>query len=337
MNENTVDAGLKVSIIIPAYNVEKYIKNCIESILAQSFTNFEAIIVDDGSSDNTLDISQELSLSDSRVKVVHQDNKGLPGARNTGLKIANGDFVMFVDSDDWLEKNCLEKTVSVLKKEHADIVFFDHIREYNRGHEDHHAYSKNKVYQREKENEVFLYDMRTITAWGKLYSRDIIGADLFDETLQTAEDVEFNYRIYGKVNKAVFLTDCLLHYRIQDTSAIHGYNCEIEKKFEKPIRKIRSSLLSHPNTDKLRAYYSFAGIAYIIICRNKIALDPAASISAKVQQLSELSRKKWVKELFSNTKYLYMQKSRKAIILFGKNRMYLTILGAIAIKNHMER
>ena len=105
-----------VSIIIPAYNTEKYIGNCIESVIKQTYHNLEVIIVNDGSEDNTLGIITKARLRDNRVVVINQENNGPSAARNAGLKICRGDYVFFLDSDDWLIPNCIEKLISIKKR-----------------------------------------------------------------------------------------------------------------------------------------------------------------------------------------------------------------------------
>ena len=112
----------KISVIVPVYNVEKYIFQCVDSILNQTYRNIEIIIVDDGSTDKSSKICDEYQLKDSRVRVIHQKNKGLGGARNTGLKFATGEYVLFLDSDDWLECDALEIMINKIQNSRADIV-----------------------------------------------------------------------------------------------------------------------------------------------------------------------------------------------------------------------
>lgn len=105
-----------VSIIVPIYNVEQYIPKCIESILAQTYRDFELILVDDGSPDNCGKICDEYAKQDSRVHVIHQENKGVSAARNAGISLAKGEYIMLVDSDDFITENMLEKCMTVLQK-----------------------------------------------------------------------------------------------------------------------------------------------------------------------------------------------------------------------------
>ncbi|MBE7018668.1 MAG: glycosyltransferase family 2 protein [Ruminococcaceae bacterium] len=112
------------SIVVPAYNSEQFLSMCIRSVLSQSESDFELLIVDDGSSDNTLSILQKLSQTDARIKVFHQENKGHTGARNTGLKNATGEYVLFLDSDDGLEPDVLKQCKNAFQKDSSDIVIF---------------------------------------------------------------------------------------------------------------------------------------------------------------------------------------------------------------------
>ncbi len=114
-----------ISVIIPVYNVEDYLRECIDSVLCQTYHNFEIILVNDGSTDSSGEICDEYVEKDERVTVIHQKNGGLSVARNTGLSEANGEYVYFLDSDDYIEKNALETLLVIAQKDNSDIVFFD--------------------------------------------------------------------------------------------------------------------------------------------------------------------------------------------------------------------
>ena len=116
------DKAYKVSIIIPVYNVESYLKKCIDSILLQTYTNFELILIDDGSTDQSYEICDEYSLNDKRIKVIHKINEGVSKARNLGLSISTGDYICFVDSDDWIDCDMLEYII--VNADDFDIVQF---------------------------------------------------------------------------------------------------------------------------------------------------------------------------------------------------------------------
>ena len=124
----------EISIIVPVYNVEKYLKRCIDSILNQSFTNFELILVDDGSTDNSGKIIDEYAIKDERIKVIHKENGGQGSARNRGLDIAKGNYIGFVDSDDWIHKDMYKCMYKIINEDNTDIVQVGHnmVEEYTK-------------------------------------------------------------------------------------------------------------------------------------------------------------------------------------------------------------
>lgn len=114
----------KASVIVPVYNVKDYLNKCVASILAQTERDFELLLIDDGSTDESGALCDRLAETDSRIKVIHQENRGLGGARNTGITAATGDWLLFIDSDDWIEPETLEKTLTAGEHENADMVIF---------------------------------------------------------------------------------------------------------------------------------------------------------------------------------------------------------------------
>lgn len=118
------ESGL-ISVIIPVYNVENYLRECVDSVLNQTYQNFEIILVDDGSTDGSPTICDEYATSDERIRVIHQSNGGLSVARNNGLQASSGDYVYFLDSDDWIEPSSLEVLLECAKERRAQVVFFD--------------------------------------------------------------------------------------------------------------------------------------------------------------------------------------------------------------------
>ncbi|MGN1326481.1 MAG: glycosyltransferase family 2 protein, partial [Clostridia bacterium] len=112
----------KITVIMPVYNVEKYLEEAIDSVIYQTYQNLEIILIDDGSTDNSGNICDEYAKKDSHIKVIHQENKGLSGARNTGLDIATGEYIMFIDSDDIFPKDACEKMLKFMEEKDADYI-----------------------------------------------------------------------------------------------------------------------------------------------------------------------------------------------------------------------
>ena len=119
----------KVSIIIPVYNVQKYLRKCLDSIVNQTFKNIEIIIINDGSSDNSLNICKEYSKKDKRINIINKHNEGVSKARNTGLLYATGEYISFIDSDDWVEQNMIEELYNSITSNKADLCICNFIKE----------------------------------------------------------------------------------------------------------------------------------------------------------------------------------------------------------------
>lgn len=325
-----------VSVIIPAYNAEKYIKKCVESVIAQSYQKIEIIIVNDGSKDNTLEISKSLETVDPRVLVIDQPNQGPSAARNSGLRMCKGDYIFFLDSDDWLELDCIGFLMEIESKSCADIIFFDYFKNYGNREIEHHVYNHEFIYNDDFKNRFVLWDMRTITPWGKLYSRKCIEGIEYDEKMRIVEDVDFNYRVYKNVKTAHFTNRCLLHYRILEQSESHGYDSNVRKKFVYPLEKISSYMITD-NKEDLKAYYSFAAIAYIVVCQNGVVRNSAISYVQKLREIQEISKEAWVKDLFKHIKYVTIPISRKVIIYCSKIGLFSIVILAANVRKRLKR
>ena len=216
---------MKISIIVPVYNVEKYIRKCLDSILNQTFKEFELILVNDGSIDNSGKICDEYALKDKRIKVIHKKNGGLSSARNAGLDVVRGEYIGFVDSDDWIEPNMYELLYKVAKFKNADIVACN----YSQFKEKNKLLKKDGIYlnkieeiELEKLYEHILekkYPQIYWSAWNKLWKRDLIGNLRFKEG-RIYEDKLFLYEIiYRNNEKKIYkINDELYHYRIDNIS-----------------------------------------------------------------------------------------------------------------------
>lgn len=213
---------MKVSIIVPIYNTEHYLDNCVNSIINQTYRNLEIILVNDGSKDNSGDICDKFSVLDKRIKVIHKENGGVSSARNIGLDICSGDYIMFVDSDDWIENTTVDKLIDIQKEGNFDVVMFGVYFEYTKQNK-----VKNYIFKNEK-----FYELSKITSllpslikeekinalWNKFYSSALIKENniKFNESLNIAEDALFNYQIFMHVKSYCTLNDCFYHYMIRN-------------------------------------------------------------------------------------------------------------------------
>ena len=196
----------KVSVIVPIYNVEKYLEKCINSLLSQTLEDIQIILVNDGSKDNSGNIAKEYEKNNKdRVIYVEKENGGLSDARNYGLKYATGDFIAFLDSDDYIEKNAYEEMYNKAIEENADYVECDFIWEFpNKIRVD-----KQYPYKNKKEMLSFV----RVVAWNKLIKRQLI----IDNNLEFPkglryEDVEFTYKLIPFINKFAYVDKPFIHY-----------------------------------------------------------------------------------------------------------------------------
>ena len=165
-----------ISIIVPVYKVEKYIHKAVNSILEQTYKNLEVILVDDGSPDNCPKICDEYAAKDKRVKVIHQKNMGLAAARTSGIIKAKGEYVSFIDSDDWIESNMLEKMTLAAEKNCADIVICDY-KIFNGDEEktcEIHRQKLNNEWTVERFRDEFLFDNYANFMCNKLYRKKVV-------------------------------------------------------------------------------------------------------------------------------------------------------------------
>jgi glycosyltransferase involved in cell wall biosynthesis len=232
-----------ISIIVPAYNVEKFLPTCIDSIITQTFTDFELILVNDGSTDSSAEICDFYAQKDIRIKVIHQKNQGLVNARKSGLSIASSKYVLYIDGDDYVESDFCEKLINQTINFDADIVIGGYIRNY-RGrmisiksvipagryeNEEIDSIWKKMIYT----GDFFLHGISTYS-WGKLFKRDILLPIQMSipSDITIGEDAACVYPFISKVKKLVIVDECNYHYVQHQSSMLKTFSnvkYEIEK------------------------------------------------------------------------------------------------------------
>lgn len=201
-----------ISVIVPIYNVEPYLCRCIDSLLKQTYSNFELILVDDGSPDNCGTICDAYAKRDSRVLVIHKINGGLSDARNAGLKIAQGEFIAFVDSDDWVAVDYLEKLYTALITTNSDICECIALKTDGSDIPPNVPPSAPSVYESYSALEQLIHDGPFHQhVWNKLYRKSVI-TDVFFPMGKTHEDEFWTYQVFGKAKKISKISDVLYFY-----------------------------------------------------------------------------------------------------------------------------
>lgn len=223
----------KISVIIPVYNTEKYIEKCIQSVLGQTYTNLEIICVDDGSVDNSGAILDAFAKKDARIKVIHQENAGVSDARNAALRVATGDWIGFVDSDDYIDADMYETMLKANEQQGADIISCGYYLEYedrcvvaeNRKDVPAHAVDTKQflrfVYERDVYKGVASY------LWTRLIKRELVYSQnnelktSFPKELDMSEDLIFLVEVMKDSKKSLYVETPLYHYLQRDDSVCH--------------------------------------------------------------------------------------------------------------------
>ncbi len=246
-----------VSIVVPVYHVGAYIRQCVDSILGQTYQNIQLILVDDGGDDECPDICNQYALQDARVRVIHQENKGLSGARNSGMEAVTGSYVMFVDSDDWIDLETIDTALRFSEENDLDVVLWSYASEYH---------DKTILRPLFGEEPVIWEDGRTIhrrivgligselsephkadacvTAWGKLYRRGVVENVRFVDTKRIGtEDALFNIYALKNGHRVGYLPETFSHYRkTNETSLTSGFKAELAYRWETLYQMIEDYL-----------------------------------------------------------------------------------------------
>ena len=244
----------KISVIVPIYNAEKkYLTECVDSIIGLDYKNIEVILVDDGSTNSSGEVCDGYADKDERIQVIHQKNQGVSVARNTGIDQATGEWIAFVDVDDWLEKNIFSEVMGQIKEKKTDLVVWNMYMNYS---------NVEKVAQNYKETfytdskieieEIRLRLLRTISIYNNeknittinypfchLYQKKIIQQwnVRFDSEFKQGEDKLFNYQYFTKINSILYINKPLYHYRQHSLSVSHKFYKEHEENTTRILKK----------------------------------------------------------------------------------------------------
>ena len=327
---------IKVSIVIPVYNVEKYLERCLFSIVNQTYKEIEIILVNDGSKDNSGAICDQFVKKDLRAKVVHQENRGLSEARNTGLRNVTGDYVMFLDSDDWLEFDAIEFLLGQAISQNADMVVGGVFRTSNVVEHPKNTPVSYLLTQEEYAKRYFKIESQTIEyyVWNKLYRRRVVEGIEFPSGF-FAEDVPTMFR-YILNSQTIVVTDKIVYNYFINTSGLTAKftskHFDVLKGWDLVCQYAKSS-----NNDRYKEW------AQINRYRADLALltEIALSLDYKnIRVVHKVQIKSMIDELKKNKKILLRQAipvSRKILIILfttSYNLFANAINTMIRIKNY---
>lgn len=287
----------KVSIILPCYNVEKYLARSIESALAQTYVDFELLVIIDGSPDNSKSIAEQYAQQDDRVKVFEKENGGLSDARNYGLERAKGEFIYFMDSDDWIEPNLLEDNIKIIEEEKLDLVIFGYIQD-DEDQEGKVILSTDvlpkltKLVKGDANNNIDSHHLGLLGyAWNKIYRKSFLDQHQlqFEKGTSLVEDILFNSQVYQSTSILRFNRKGYYHYLNRPVVTLiktfHINSFELKKRktmsleafFEKWKIKDKEELL---------AFSTIQGIRYCI--HNMFSFKNQLSFSEKTTVIKSM-------------------------------------------------
>ena len=324
------------SVVVSIFNIEKYVKRCIDSIVNQTYQNLEIILVDDGSTDSSGKICDSFSKIDARIKVIHKTNQGLGMARNTGLDYATGEYICFFDGDDFVDLRLFEICNNYLKEKKVDILDYDFYSYANNHFEINKFNRKEKLYLRKEIMDVLVpntfFDSKDYrfygSAWTKIYRLNTckrIGFKFVSEREFISEDYFTILKFYNKIDSIMIIKEKLYFYCLNDGSLTHSY---IKDRLEKNMFQYEQSikLILDQNLDK--KLISYVGMRFFInILAHIKTLNHNAqfSIDKKSKEIYLIIKNKNFVEII-NSIHLHTKNYKLALILLLiKMRMYAVV------------
>ncbi|MGN0335148.1 MAG: glycosyltransferase family 2 protein [Lachnospiraceae bacterium] len=294
-----------VSVIIPVYNTKKYLVECLDSVCAQTYPKLEIIVVDDGSTDDPGVLLQEYSQKDDRIRVITQKNQGLSAARNRGLESSSGEYLMFLDSDDWIDENTCVSAIQIMADTKSDVILWSYMKEYPTSSKPVYllgdktcAWNESKIKTLYKQmiglqNEQLREPQKTdslITAWGKLYRRSIIGDIRFVDTkIIGTEDALFNIQVFSKVKRAAYTPNPFSHYRKTNSDSLtRKYKGQLVYQWQELYRRVKIQLDSeNASSEYYQALSNRIALGLIGLGLN-LAEDDRLNFTQKRQELKKI-------------------------------------------------
>lgn len=324
---------MKVSIIIPVYNVENYLDRCLKSVEKQTYKDIEVIIVDDGSPDNSYKIIDEYVKRNNNFISYKIENSGQGGARNFGIDKSTGEYIVFLDSDDYIAYDCIEKLVSAAISEKSDIVVCSCFDVKEDGTiiakiENNILSGTTSIYNSPE----ILFNR--VAPWGKMFKRSVLG-DLKFVTRVWYEDMRLIPKFYLNAEKITYIDKALFYYVQRTGSTMNNSNAiknlDIIDAFEDLIAYYKEKNVYDKFKEELNflviSHIAVAGITRVLLCKNKEKKAVIKKIEEYIFSFENLYQNKYIHLLDSN---------KRLILKFNKNKLYFLTILCMKIKNKIK-
>lgn len=339
-----------VSVIIPVYNVEKYLPKCLDSVVGQTYANLEIICINDGSPDSSSAILDAYAKKDDRIRIINQKNQGLSGARNTGIQSATGEYTVFLDSDDWLDTDTVEHAVAVAEKHGCDVVMWGYTREFEGKSIEKKIFDGDRFFDEAETRNLHrrlagltgdeLANPENtdalVTAWGKLYRTDIIKAnslEFVDTKIIGTEDLLFNMYYFGFAKSSTFIDKPYNHYRKDnETSLTRSYKPQLFSQWSELYSRIRGYINEkNLGEDFSRALDNRICLSMIGLGLNE--LSNKESHSVRIKNIRNILDSQYYKKAYQNLEPSYFPIHWRVFFFLCKKRC---AVGVYILLNAMQ-
>ena len=338
----------KISIIVPVYNVEKYLEECIKSLVSQDYENYEILLIDDGSTDSSYKICQQYSRKYQNVRTYKQKNQGVSVARNKGIELSNGKWICFVDSDDYVDSKMLSTLYSIIKNEGCEIAITPPIMDFRQQKIPASIFGKKITFTKKNKQKLLLniicrqYHSAKKTyigaggPWAKMYNREFLIKNqlTFKVGLQRMQDVIFNLYAMSLAKKVVYQNNFLYHYRINYNSSTIKFNKNIFITFSNVLEEMYKFDEKHELEEAI-----FLKTVLLYIEGSRIGIvhkDNPSGLFAKIKELKKAYQLKQIQKGFYNVKYCDLSIPLKAFVWSARHQMFLIVYIMITVFNFLK-
>lgn len=338
----------KVSIIIPVYNSESTLKRCIESVINQTYKNIEILIINDGSKDKSLNIMNEYKNKDERIIVINQKNKGLSGARNTGVNNATGNYITFIDSDDYIKPNLVKDTIKIFEEYECDVVRNNYELSYENGKTElrNEMYEENRIINIEEKKEELIQNILLgkvqSYSWLLTIKREILDKNnlKFDEDIFFMEDIVFIIRLIFFIKNIYFVREPNYFYYQSNENSL----TKDTKKYVKNINNIlvmkkRLEKILKMHINEFENYIKIINTVYLngIIGYLKISVRNSGNYKEILDELKKIRESQDIKEMLGNKSLKLLKLNSSLYIYLYEKKKYNTLIKIFELENLLRR